>query len=101
MSGLGGDHTNACGGTGERVWAMGRDVGRRVCGGVSDSAGGEDKEYGWSVALQEDVRGRGGGCRAFRVQKTVTLSSFRLETMKINRVGMSGESLDACGEAVS
>lgn len=29
---------------------MEEGVGRRVYGGVSDSAGGEDKEYGWEMA---------------------------------------------------
>lgn len=68
MYGLGGDHTDAYGESGERIRAMEEDVRKRVCCGVSDSVGGENKEYGWEVALQEDVRGRGGRCRAVRVR---------------------------------
>lgn len=51
-----------------RIRAMEEGVKNRVCCGVSDFAGGENKEYGWEVALQEDVRGRGGRCRAVRVR---------------------------------
>lgn len=68
MYGLGGDHTDAYGESGERIRAMEEGVRKRVCCGVSDSVGGENKEYGWEVALQEDVRGRGGRCRAVRVR---------------------------------
>lgn len=74
MYGLGGDHTDAygesgeTGETGERIRAMEEGVKNWVCCGVSDSAGGENKQYGWEVALQEDVRGRGGRCRAVQVR---------------------------------
>lgn len=68
MYGLGGDHTDAYGETGGRIRAMEEGVRKRVCCGVSDSVGGENKEYGWEVAIQEDVRGSGGRCRAVRVR---------------------------------